>query len=379
MLVTSHKGQPNFNSPFASHSAASTALQAAVRNSQVPTSDSFSHSLAQRLIARFRVSPEQWYWIHRKAAQYTSPSTPQPRTYRVNNNRRPRRNNTGQRAPQRPNNRPSQTRTTRTPQTNHVLSGELVAALIRASQHLQRPKIRLSNDLRVELSRSTTSSNSVRTAWVKRRVYRNRFDWVARIDNGNQLVERAYPSGRVPTAAEIQLVQRFDRDLAGTAGSTGRLSGNCCFCGRDLTDQRSTRVGYGPVCARHYNLTWGDTVRTNRRASTSTPAPAPAPAASPASVSVNFGRVAGTPDGSTRPDAAQQARRRANQERMRRNRENVTTRPASEARRTGLKKGRIWQSAQVKAAEACEGVSVRSLLELVPDGGVGDCSFRTIT
>jgi len=34
-------------------------------------------------------------------------------------------------------------------------------------------------------------------------------------------------------------------------------TGNCCFCRRELTDKRSTEVGYGPICADHFSLPWG--------------------------------------------------------------------------------------------------------------------------
>ena len=41
--------------------------------------------------------------------------------------------------------------------------------------------------------------------------------------------------------------------------TAGRATGTCCFCARALTDDRSVSVGYGPICAGHYGLPWGDT------------------------------------------------------------------------------------------------------------------------
>jgi hypothetical protein len=38
----------------------------------------------------------------------------------------------------------------------------------------------------------------------------------------------------------------------------GRATRICTFCDRDLDDERSTEVGYGPNCARHFGLPWGD-------------------------------------------------------------------------------------------------------------------------
>lgn len=37
----------------------------------------------------------------------------------------------------------------------------------------------------------------------------------------------------------------------------GRETGVCCFCARELTDKRSVKVGYGPICAAKWNLPWG--------------------------------------------------------------------------------------------------------------------------
>lgn len=43
---------------------------------------------------------------------------------------------------------------------------------------------------------------------------------------------------------------------AETAAAYGRLNGRCCFCNRGLADERSTAVGYGPVCAGRWGLPW---------------------------------------------------------------------------------------------------------------------------
>lgn len=41
------------------------------------------------------------------------------------------------------------------------------------------------------------------------------------------------------------------------AAEHGKESGQCCFCSLPLTDERSTSVGYGKICAGHYKLPWG--------------------------------------------------------------------------------------------------------------------------
>ena len=50
--------------------------------------------------------------------------------------------------------------------------------------------------------------------------------------------------------------------LAAMAKKYGDATHNCCFCGLDLTDERSTSAGYGPICAGKYHLPWGTSPAT---------------------------------------------------------------------------------------------------------------------
>lgn len=54
------------------------------------------------------------------------------------------------------------------------------------------------------------------------------------------------------------VLTRLAADPAAVAAEHGRLTGRCCFCNIALKDERSTGVGYGPVCAEHYGLPWGE-------------------------------------------------------------------------------------------------------------------------
>lgn len=42
------------------------------------------------------------------------------------------------------------------------------------------------------------------------------------------------------------------------AAKFGQLYGTCCYCWRELTDERSIEAGYGPVCAENRGLPWGE-------------------------------------------------------------------------------------------------------------------------
>ena len=52
-------------------------------------------------------------------------------------------------------------------------------------------------------------------------------------------------------------MKAFAADPVKVAADFGKLNYNCCFCSKGLDDQQSLDVGYGPVCAKHYNLPWG--------------------------------------------------------------------------------------------------------------------------
>jgi hypothetical protein len=60
-----------------------------------------------------------------------------------------------------------------------------------------------------------------------------------------------------PEAVTASLVA-LAADPVAFAKAYGKQTGNCCFCGLLLTDQRSVDAGYGPICAEHYGLPWGD-------------------------------------------------------------------------------------------------------------------------
>ena len=76
---------------------------------------------------------------------------------------------------------------------------------------------------------------------------------------------RVHPDGRWEAGhgsadklpAVEALLRRLADDPEKVAAEYGKLHGNCCFCSRPLNDPRSVEVGYGPVCASRFNLSWG--------------------------------------------------------------------------------------------------------------------------
>ena len=66
------------------------------------------------------------------------------------------------------------------------------------------------------------------------------------------------------TPEVISLLQSLSVDPVFVASNYGRLTGRCCFCDLPLTDKRSTAEGYGPVCADHFGLPWGNFSKAKR-------------------------------------------------------------------------------------------------------------------
>lgn len=55
----------------------------------------------------------------------------------------------------------------------------------------------------------------------------------------------------------LTLLESLAANPAGVAAQYGHVTGNCCFCGLQLKDDRSITVGYGPVCAKRFGIAWG--------------------------------------------------------------------------------------------------------------------------
>jgi hypothetical protein len=136
----------------------------------------------------------------------------------------------------------------------------IVAMLERAKQHLKFPAILVrvnDRDLRLNIAGPKSSepgSINVCSAGA----YSER-DWFGRVstDGAFEPCRKYDPTTQAAIAAALNALAS---DPAGAAAAYGHLTGNCAFCGTALTDGRSTEVGYGPTCAKHYGIPWGKTV-----------------------------------------------------------------------------------------------------------------------
>jgi hypothetical protein len=61
------------------------------------------------------------------------------------------------------------------------------------------------------------------------------------------------PKVSVPSYVTM-LVKSLAQDPVGMIQQYGKTTGNCCFCATELSDPKSVKAGFGPVCAKNYGL-----------------------------------------------------------------------------------------------------------------------------
>lgn len=140
---------------------------------------------------------------------------------------------------------------------NQILAVDGVFALFEQAiaHRLQYPKVRLLDaaGMPVVLSRAGQKSKYTGQIMVTDGGPFGANRYYGRIDLDG--VFHATDSATIPVFA---LLERLSRHPVDVAGEYGRLTGQCCFCQLGLKDARSTAVGYGPVCADHFGLPWGN-------------------------------------------------------------------------------------------------------------------------
>lgn len=136
----------------------------------------------------------------------------------------------------------------------------IVAFFDAASENLATPKILFENVHRinigggdVKLSRAGSRSKHFGKVFVT-----NAEEWGSsdRKFYGSIGTDALFTPSTDCTDSIHSLLSRFDDDPIGVASKEGKASGNCAFCSKALTTERSREVGYGPKCAKNYGLNY---------------------------------------------------------------------------------------------------------------------------
>jgi hypothetical protein len=189
---------------------------------QLPAKDvAFATSLISQATKR-GLSDKQWFWVNKLAANVNTP---------VN---------------------------TPTTQVGNVAA--IVALLDTAKKHLKRPAILVranDRDLRLNIAGATAKvPGSINVCGTERINDTGMREWFGRVTREGEFQPSRKYDAITQTAVANALIA-LANNPAKAAADYGHLTGSCCFCNKALTDERSTSVGYGPICAQHFGLPWG--------------------------------------------------------------------------------------------------------------------------
>lgn len=144
------------------------------------------------------------------------------------------------------------------PETFDVQLDKVHGFLMRARRTLRYPKIWVHVDgtdvklyLSGQKSRHPDTVNIV--AYPMAGGYREDV-WLGRI-LGDGTWHRPLNADEKLVEALMPVIRKVAEEPGVAASEFGKLTGRCCFCNRSLSDEdRSTQVGFGPVCAKKYGL-----------------------------------------------------------------------------------------------------------------------------
>lgn len=126
-------------------------------------------------------------------------------------------------------------------QTNTNLNNIIVSFTNALENGMKRPVLRYDS---YKLSLAPKSGRNAGFVYVKR---------------NNEYIGKISPDGEWnPTFAakpeDGEILAWISKDPAEAARKHGRETGQCCCCGRELTDPKSIEAGIGPICASNYGF-----------------------------------------------------------------------------------------------------------------------------
>ena len=179
------------------------------------TDNSFAASLVKQFDTRGGLSTKQWFWVKKISQEHNQPASAA---------------------------------------VNGLDLTDLVTFMHDAGANLKFPKVRLETADGHDVVLNIAGPRAKRPGTI------NVTDggpfgdnqWFGRID-----VDGSFQPSRSCTEDVRELLISMMDEPAQVAAAHGHKTGNCCFCNRELTDERSTSVGFGPTCAENFGLAWG--------------------------------------------------------------------------------------------------------------------------
>lgn len=145
-----------------------------------------------------------------------------------------------------------------------------------AKQHLKKPAIVLAVDNQHDLIRLKPAAETGRAPGTINVIRVEDAVWLGRIHKDGRF-ELSGKVAKSEATAVLPALKAFAADPATGAKKSALLTGRCCFCHTPLRDERSTDVGYGPICADHFDLPWGEDAPKPKRTRKAKAAPVATP------------------------------------------------------------------------------------------------------
>jgi len=138
----------------------------------------------------------------------------------------------------------------------HIAANKTILQLMRkANESIKYPKIRLNGGYVLSLAGNKSKYKGSINITDGQPYGAN--IWYGRINTNGKLTYPRFLSEDSKDLLEDELIE-FSKDPAKYATLYGKLHSSCMFCGKELTNQQSIAVGYGPICAGKYGLPHGE-------------------------------------------------------------------------------------------------------------------------
>jgi hypothetical protein len=128
----------------------------------------------------------------------------------------------------------------------------------KAKNHLKYPKVKLltksGNPVFLYMSGNSSHVPGVINVSNGKKYGHPDNKWYGRVFEDGEYQK----SGSVHDPEVDELLQSLANSPVEVAHFYGKQTSQCCFCSKELTDSKSVAVGYGPICAYHFGLPWGD-------------------------------------------------------------------------------------------------------------------------
>jgi len=185
----------------------------------LPKLSDFGQSLLNRIRRNEKLSSEQMFWVHTLVVEFENKKNNVPK-----------------------------------PAANVGSMKKVIEMFNHAKSYLKYPRIWLKVDgVKIRLSLAGSKSKYEGSIQIKADLGGPDREWLGRVSPEGEFV-----AGRQTLPNLRNFLQAFANDPVTVAKEYGLLMGSCCFCNKTIWTEESKAVGYGPDCADHYGLPWGN-------------------------------------------------------------------------------------------------------------------------